>query len=190
MLLFSTTSPFAVWIYNFILSSTTYAFVHIKCIFSLPMTGVQFSAGEITGFFLISTASRPTPGSTQPPIQRIPGVKRAGRESNHSPRSIAEVKNTWNCTPAPPVRLPDVVFSYARGQLPVCTGLFNCAIDLNFLRCYPNPVYLAKADELLISSAYILVPYLSRLAHVSLSYIYMLAKAPTLHAGFAEIELL
>jgi hypothetical protein len=48
-----------------------------------------------------TTASRTALGSTQPPIQWVPGalslgVKRPGREADHSPPSSAEVKNTWN----------------------------------------------------------------------------------------------
>jgi hypothetical protein len=54
-----------------------------------------FPAG--LGIFLFTTASRPALGSTQPPIQWVPGVpslgvKRPGRESDHSSPSSAEVK--------------------------------------------------------------------------------------------------
>jgi hypothetical protein len=56
---------------------------------------VRFSAG--LGIFLFTTASRTALGSTQPPIQRVPGalslgIKRPGREAYHSPPSSAEVK--------------------------------------------------------------------------------------------------
>jgi hypothetical protein len=49
------------------------------------------------GIFLFTTASRTALGPTQPPIQWVPGalslgVKRPGREDNHSPPSSAEVK--------------------------------------------------------------------------------------------------
>jgi len=40
-----------------------------------------------------------------------PGVKRLRREADHSPPSGAEVKNAWNYTSAPPVRLHSVVLS-------------------------------------------------------------------------------
>jgi hypothetical protein len=48
--------------------------------------------------FLIFTASRPVLGSTQPPIQWVPGVlsprvKQQGHEADHSPLSSAEVRN-------------------------------------------------------------------------------------------------
>jgi hypothetical protein len=57
--------------------------------------------------FLFATASRPALGPTQPPIQWVsgilsPGVKRPRRETDHSPPSSAEVKNTWIFTSTPP----------------------------------------------------------------------------------------
>jgi hypothetical protein len=47
--------------------------------------------------FPFSTSSRPALGSTQPPIQWVPGafspeVKRSERETDHSPPASAEVK--------------------------------------------------------------------------------------------------
>jgi hypothetical protein len=52
--------------------------------------------------YLFITASRPALGPTQPRIEWVPvavslGVKRPGREANHSPPSSAEV------TPTPPL---------------------------------------------------------------------------------------
>jgi hypothetical protein len=52
--------------------------------------------------FLLSTASKPALGPTQPPIQWVLGalslgVKRPGHEANHSPPST-EVKNVWRYT--------------------------------------------------------------------------------------------
>jgi len=40
-----------------------------------------------------------------------PGVKRPGREANHSLQSSTEVKNAWSYTSTPSVRLRGVVFS-------------------------------------------------------------------------------
>jgi len=37
------------------------------------------------------------------------GVKRPGREADHSPSAGAEVGNAWNYTSTPPVRLHDVL---------------------------------------------------------------------------------
>jgi hypothetical protein len=56
--------------------------------------------------FLFSTASRPALGPTQPPIQWVPGVlspgvKRQGREADHSPQTSAEVKNGEAIPPLP-----------------------------------------------------------------------------------------
>jgi hypothetical protein len=49
------------------------------------------------GIFLFTTVSRMALGHTQPPMQWVPGalslgVKRPGREADHSPPSSAEVK--------------------------------------------------------------------------------------------------
>jgi hypothetical protein len=54
-----------------------------------------------------STSSRPALGSTQPPIQWVPGdispdLKRLERDADHSPPSSAEVKKTWIYTSTPP----------------------------------------------------------------------------------------
>jgi hypothetical protein len=57
--------------------------------------------------FLLSTSSRPVLGPTQPPIQCVPaalspGVKRQGREADHSPPASAEIKKMWIYTSTPP----------------------------------------------------------------------------------------
>jgi hypothetical protein len=54
-----------------------------------------------------SKSSRPALGSTQPPIQWVPGalslgVKWPGREADHSPPTSAEVKKMWIYTSTPP----------------------------------------------------------------------------------------
>jgi hypothetical protein len=62
------------------------------------MIGVLgFHSWRGVGIFLFTTASRTALGPTQPPIQWVPGahslgVKRPGREADHSPPSSAEVK--------------------------------------------------------------------------------------------------
>jgi hypothetical protein len=68
------------------------------------------------GIFLLITACTPTLESSQPPIQWIPGtlstgVKRPGHEAAQSPASSVEVKNAWNYTSTPPIRLHGVVLN-------------------------------------------------------------------------------
>jgi hypothetical protein len=65
--------------------------------------GVQVPIGSR----IFSTTSRQALGPTQPPIKWVPGalflgVKRPGREADHSPPTSAEVKKTWLCTSTPP----------------------------------------------------------------------------------------
>jgi hypothetical protein len=65
-----------------------------------------FESRQGLGIFFLTTASRPALEPTQPQIQWVPGalslgVKRLGREDDHSPLFSAEVKNAWSytCTP-------------------------------------------------------------------------------------------
>jgi hypothetical protein len=71
--------------------------------------------------FLFTTASRPTLGPTQPPIQLVPGPLFLGEErprceADNSSPSSAEVKNAWRYTSTPAIRLHSVVLR-AQGQL-------------------------------------------------------------------------
>jgi len=64
---------------------------------------VRFPAGLRIFLF---TASRPASGSTQPPIQWVPGalslsVRLPGCEADYSPASNAKVKNTCSYTSTP-----------------------------------------------------------------------------------------
>jgi hypothetical protein len=78
----------------------THIFNH--CIWLLRATGwtigvLGFDSRRGLGIFLFTTASRMALGHTQPPIQWVPGVlslgvKRPGCEADHSPTTIAEVK--------------------------------------------------------------------------------------------------
>jgi hypothetical protein len=68
------------------------------------------------GIFLFATVSRPTLGPTQTPIQSVLGtltlgIKRPGREADHSPRSGTEVKDAWNYTSTPPLCRDSVMLS-------------------------------------------------------------------------------
>jgi hypothetical protein len=68
------------------------------------MVGVlEFDSRRRLGIFLFTIVSRTALGPTQPPIQWIPGalslgVKRPGREADHSSPSSAEVNNAWSYT--------------------------------------------------------------------------------------------
>jgi hypothetical protein len=71
--------------------------------YDLTARGSILDRGKI---FVFSTASRPTLGPTQLPLQWVPGfysreVKRPGREADHSPPSSAEVKNSGATHPLP-----------------------------------------------------------------------------------------
>jgi hypothetical protein len=68
------------------------------------------------GIFLLDIVARPALGPTQPPIQWVPGalslgVKRPGREADHSPPSTAEVKECVELYLHSPIRLHGVVLS-------------------------------------------------------------------------------
>jgi hypothetical protein len=65
-----------------------------------------FDSRRGLGTFLFTTASGTVLGTTQSPIQWVPGVlslgvKRPGHEIDHSPPSSAEVKNARNYTSTP-----------------------------------------------------------------------------------------
>jgi hypothetical protein len=64
------------------------------------------SPGRVKNFHF-SISSRPALGPTQPPIHWAPGalssgVKRQGREADHSPPTSAQVKKTWVYTSTSP----------------------------------------------------------------------------------------
>jgi len=59
---------------------------------------LQFDSRRGLGIFLFINASSPILGSTQLPIQWIPGAKRTGRKGDHSPPYSTEVKNAWSYT--------------------------------------------------------------------------------------------
>jgi hypothetical protein len=74
---------------------------------SLYFAWVRSSSPGRVKNFLFSTSSRPALGFTQPPIQWAPGalspgVKRPGREADHSPPASAEAKKIWIYTPTLP----------------------------------------------------------------------------------------
>jgi hypothetical protein len=71
--------------------------------------GRSFSPKRVKNF-LFSTLPRPNLEPTQPPTQRVSGalstgVKRPGREPDHSPPASAEFKKMWIYTSTPPYAL-------------------------------------------------------------------------------------
>jgi hypothetical protein len=90
-----------------------------RCVsaFFCVSSGVRVPVGTRT--FLLTTASRPALGPTEPPIQWVPwalslGVKWPEREADHSLPSSVEVKNAWSYTSIQPIRLHGVVLSKKR----------------------------------------------------------------------------
>jgi hypothetical protein len=81
--------------------------VDIATAYRLDDQGVWVPSPSRVKNFLFSTLSRPVLGSTQPPIQWVPGalspgVKWQGREADHSPPTSAEVKKMWIYISTPP----------------------------------------------------------------------------------------
>jgi hypothetical protein len=78
-------------------------------------SGVRVWGGGLE-FFLFTTATRTALGPTQPPIQWVPeahslGVKRPGREADHSPPSSAENKECRELYLHSPIRLHGLMLS-------------------------------------------------------------------------------
>jgi hypothetical protein len=73
---------------------------------------VRFPA--VTGIILFTTASRTALDPTEPPIQGVPGasllgIKRPGREAEHSPPTSAEFKEFVELYLHSPIHLNGVV---------------------------------------------------------------------------------
>jgi hypothetical protein len=86
---------------------------------------VPEGAGNFSLHHRVQTGSGAHPVSY--PMGTTPGafsleVKRLGREADHPPPSTSEVKNAWNYTSAPPVRL------HGSGQW--ASGLWTCELNL------------------------------------------------------------
>jgi hypothetical protein len=78
----------------------------LLCLCSL-MFPINEHSHDIFRYASCNFRSRPALGSTQPPIQRVlgalsPGVKRPGRQADHSPPTSAKVKKMWIYTFTPP----------------------------------------------------------------------------------------
>jgi hypothetical protein len=100
---------------------------------------------------------KPAVGSTQPPIQWVPGafslkVKRPGREADQSPPSSAEVKECVELYLHSPIHLHGVVLSEVQGHLYLY--LLCPSHDTVFLFvCVSNRIYSIKGLEIFISVA-------------------------------------
>jgi hypothetical protein len=75
--------------------------------YGLDDRGVGFRVPVGSRNFLFSTSSRPAMEPIQPPIQWVPGaictgIKRPGREADHSLPNSTEVKKIWIYTTTPP----------------------------------------------------------------------------------------
>jgi hypothetical protein len=88
-----------------------------------------FDSRQGTGFFFSAIESRPALEPTQPPsIKNVPvtvspGVKRPGRETDHSPPYSAQDKNAWSYTSIPQ-------YVYKAWNLIKHRGIYNLYITL------------------------------------------------------------
>jgi hypothetical protein len=83
-----------------------HAVISQKITFQLQIIAL-FKADTHAAVFLFSTWFRPALEPTQPLIQWVlgalsSGVKRQGREADHSPADSADVKKMWIYTSTPP----------------------------------------------------------------------------------------
>jgi hypothetical protein len=103
------------------------------------------------GIFLFATASRSAVGPTQSPVQRMPAVKRSGREADQSPPSSAQGKiaplsriSSWHCpqvstvTTSPLLNISEAKFNvfifFLGGR-----SIFICRVDLYHSRLNIEP---------------------------------------------------
>jgi hypothetical protein len=94
-----------------------FRFTHFKTLFcmmiikqSIRKNLVLYSASSFFVMIVLKTSF------LQPPIQWVQGalslgVRRPGREADHTPPSSADVKNVWSYTSTLPIRLRGVVLS-------------------------------------------------------------------------------
>jgi hypothetical protein len=77
---------------------------------NLKVHNLSSSPGRVKDF-VFSTTSRQALEPTHPPIERVQGVKRQGREADHSPPISDKVKLKWTYTSTNPTRLHDIALS-------------------------------------------------------------------------------
>jgi hypothetical protein len=83
-------------------------------VFGYELDDRWFESRQGMGIFLFITVSIPALRPTQAPIQWAPGalslgIKRTGREADHSPSYSAEITKAWSCISTSPIRLHGVV---------------------------------------------------------------------------------
>jgi hypothetical protein len=84
--------------------------VGIATDYGLDDRGVEVRVPVGKNYFL-STFLRPVLGPTQPTVRWMPGVKRSERETDHSPKTSAELKKKWVHTSTPPKHVYAIVLS-------------------------------------------------------------------------------
>jgi len=88
----------------------------------------EFDCQQGQGFILFATASKRNSGPIQPPVEwapwlLFPGVKRPGRETEHSFSSSDEVKNPWSDKSLPQYVFMALSFVKCRDNFTfTCTG--------------------------------------------------------------------
>jgi hypothetical protein len=101
--------------------------LHVKiicCIIQITLLDISYLSRLHSHYrYMWLTEYSCTPNQWVPGALSL-GIKRPGREADHSPPSSSEVKNVWSYTSTPPIRLHGVVLSWAQGQL----YLFLCLI--------------------------------------------------------------
>jgi hypothetical protein len=104
---------------NYLFSPCRDSSVGIALGYGLDNRGSRVRFPARAEIFFFTTVSRTALGPTQPPIQWVQGalslgVKRPGREADHSPPSSAGVNNTWSYTSTPPIHPRGVVLTYSQ----------------------------------------------------------------------------
>jgi hypothetical protein len=88
----------------------------------------------VVKIFILTATSRPTLGLTQPPIQRIYGIKRTGWEAGHCNESNAMVRHVYG----PIALLPDTT-SWRSASESTGAGFGSWCIWIRLKHCKSQP---------------------------------------------------